>query len=67
MVKSPRCGQGPFAWVSAGPFDAVAHWLLADRDMAIVRDAIVAAGVAVVSIGIWDLIFWVSSLQFPVE
>ena len=41
--------------------------LLADRDMAIVRDAIVAAGVAVVSIGIWDLIFWVSSLQFPVE
>jgi hypothetical protein len=41
--------------------------LLADRDMAIVRDAIVAAGVAVVSIGIWDLIFWISSLQFPVE
>lgn len=40
---------------------------LPDRDMAIVRDAIVAAGVAVVSIGIWDLIFWVSSLQFPVE
>ena len=54
-------------WATKGPFGAVAHWLLADRDMAIVRDAIVAAGVAVVSIGIWDLIFWVSSLQFPVE
>jgi hypothetical protein len=50
-----------------GPFGPVAHWLLADRGMAIVRDAIVAAGVAVVSIGIWDLIFWASSLQFPVE
>jgi hypothetical protein len=50
-----------------GPLGPVAHWLLADGDMAIVRDAIVAAGVAVVSIGIWDLIFWVSSLQFPVE